>query len=65
MLIIFHIHLHVMRGQLSYATSTRLSGSPFRMGQKESFWLGGPHIREITKLTPTTLDASSKKKDKT
>jgi len=64
MLIIFHIHLHVMRVQLSYATSTRLSGSPFQMEQEESFWLGGPHITEITKLTPTPLDASSKKRIK-
>jgi ribosome modulation factor len=42
-----------MRGRLSYATATRLSGSPFQMGQEASFWLGGPHITEITKLTPT------------
>jgi len=34
------------------------------MEQEESFWLGGPHITEITKLTPTPLDASSKKRIK-
>lgn len=64
MLIIFHIHLHVMRGWLSYATTARLSGSPFQMGQEERFWSGGPHLKEITKLKPTPLDASSKKRIK-
>jgi hypothetical protein len=62
MLIIVHIHVHVMQGRLSYATSARLSGSPLQMGQEESFWSGGPHIKEITKLTPTPLDASSKRR---
>ncbi len=64
MLIIFHTHLHVMRGRLSYATAARLRGSPFQMGQEESFWSGGPHLIEITKLKPTPLDASSKKRIK-
>jgi hypothetical protein len=53
MLINFHSRLHVMRGRLSYTTSTRLSGSPFQMGQEASFSLGGPHNTEITKLPPT------------
>jgi hypothetical protein len=34
------------------------------MGQEESFWSGGPHLIEITKLKPTPLDASSKKRIK-